>query len=271
MLSALRSGDRQDAWPRSLRPGEGRKSPPGLGDGARWDPHPVAVACGRAGGGPQREARRSASAGLAFTLVELLVVIAIVALLASLLLPALGRAKERARGLHCLNQLRQLGLATLCYADDNGGWVPIHFPADPGRTWGAALCTNQHVTSLDLLVCPAYAPKRFTDWRSIYGIRLDPPAEAARGEFGEALYVDRIVDPPAYLHLADTTSRGRGGVKAQQYFYFRAESENEVHARHLGRANGWFLDGHADSSARHQLERLGIRALFEADVVPGYF
>jgi len=64
--------------------------------------------------------------GAAFTLIELLAVIAIVAVLAAILLPALAGARERSRGVYCLNNTRQLTLAWRLYADDHEGLLPYN-------------------------------------------------------------------------------------------------------------------------------------------------
>src|SRR5947199_4105966 len=90
---------------------------------------------------------RSPKSFHAFTLIELLVVIAIIAILAALLLPALSQAKERARRIKCISNLRQIAVAFRVFAMDNEGYYPWHtdppfgtygpFAADPWRNFMA--------------------------------------------------------------------------------------------------------------------------------------
>jgi prepilin-type N-terminal cleavage/methylation domain-containing protein len=67
-------------------------------------------------------------AGAAFTLIELLVVIAIIAILAAMLLPALGKSKQQAQGMKCVNNLRQVIVAWIMYADDSKGFFALEVP-----------------------------------------------------------------------------------------------------------------------------------------------
>ena len=217
------------------------------------------------------EIMKSIRGSRGFTLIELLVVIAIMGILMSLLFPALSQAKAKAQEARCLNNLKQLGLATIMYAEDHKGFVQIDAPLDPGVTWGSILSTNQNLKPFEVFVCPAYAPRRFTNWFKTYGARLDPLPENTAGEFGEILKTESIAKPFEYLHLADTTSRGRQGIGAEQYYYFRIDAEKQVHARHDRKANGLFIDGHVEGARRSRLEGLGITALYAADTVPAYY
>ena len=120
-----------------------------------------------------------------FTLIELLVVIAIIAILAGMLLPALGKAKTKAQGIACLNSLRQVQLAWLMYPDDHAGFLP----PNPEVVDGLDL-SSENALVASLSKRPYYAAQRFVE--AVLGKR-EPVPTLYEGAAAQAV-IDSVVE-----------------------------------------------------------------------------
>lgn len=195
------------------------------------------------------------------TLIELLVVVAIIAILMTLLLPALGKGKMKAQQSECASNLRQVGLSFRMFADEHDNRLPMQVSvrwggsmeyASRGETWRHFQVMSNLLVNPQLVVCPADRERAYAEWSKLantntsYFLGLDVKI----GKPNQMLAGDRNIMTPGY------PTPGVVPVRTDMTAFWTEEM-------HQNRGNLLFADGHTESvdsdGLQHAISRHALK------------